>query len=574
MDTQRPYRPSLRLLASGALGAIIVAGLAFANSAAGSFRAEFSGTPAKPQPAAASLADFDVQVHDRGSFFALEAMEAQHGPDCAGPPATHRTSGSYADAVFNCKDHLMTALSSSGYGVIYLTPGQIFDFSGGGSITFDLSTERMSVRDWWDVLITPYEDNLALPLLSNLSQGTDLQGPPRNTIHVGTDNGEGAPVLSTVVDGKEWSGPSWVSPANAGIADTVNQAATRQTFKLTIGNGRMKFERLASATAPALVFWDVAAAVPFTSGIVQFGHHSYNPAKCDGCQAGTWHWDNITLSKSTPFTMIKADRRYTQGGAVNFGSPAPANAYLRFAGICEVSVDGQPVTRMPTYDRWGVGYKPEHMSSYFVPIAEGTQSVNFTFDADDWYSGPCIAKDFSIWSTGGSGPTPTPAKSTTVTPPGTNTPASSPTVAPTSTNQVTLRGAVSLEGIGAAAGVQVSTSPGGHSTVTLADGSFSLAGLAGNQSYTVTARSPGFLSAVRSALNVTSGTATLPTVVLRAGDVDGDDAVTITDVSVVAGAFGNSSTAAGGDLNGNGTVDIADVSIVSTNFGLVGPTTW
>ena len=275
---------------------------------------------------------------------------------------------------------------------------QVFDFSGGGSITFDLSTERMSVRDWWDVLITPYEDNLALPLLSNLSQGTDLQGPPRNTIHVGTDNGEGAPVLSTVVDGKEWSGPSWVSPANAGIADTVNQAATRQTFKLTIGNGRMKFERLASATAPALVFWDVAAAVPFTSGIVQFGHHSYNPAKCDGCQAGTWHWDNITLSKSTPFTMIKADRRYTQGGAVNFGSPAPANAYLRFAGICEVSVDGQPVTRMPTYDRWGVGYKPEHMSSYFVPIAEGTQSVNFTFGADDWYSGPCVAKDFSIWS--------------------------------------------------------------------------------------------------------------------------------------------------------------------------------
>jgi hypothetical protein len=223
----------------------------------------------------------------------------------------------------------------------------------------------------------------------------------------------------------------------------VNQAATRQTFKLTIGNGRMKFERLASATAPALVFWDVAATVPFTSGIVQFGHHSYNPAKDGAGTAGTWHWDNVSFSASTPFTMIKADRRYTQGGTVNFASPAPANAYLRFAGICNVSINGQVVNRAADYDRWGVGYKPEHMSSYFVPIIEGTQSINVSFSNDGWYETGygCIAKDFSIWSlaSGGGIPTDTPTSTpsvasptstpTTIPPPPTATSTAIPTIA-------------------------------------------------------------------------------------------------------------------------------------------------
>ena len=402
----------------------------------------FDGNPATPQ--AFLDAEWDVQVHtrDRGTWFTLEAINAQHGADCAGPPASH-VNTSYEGSVFQCRDHVMTALNSTSYGVIYLTPNQIFDFSGGGSLTFDLSTERMSVRDWWDVLITPYENNLALPLLSNLSQGTDLQGPPLNTIHIGTDNGEGSPRLSTVVNGNEWSGPDWIEPANSGISGTVNQAATRQTFKLTIGNGRMKFERLASATAPGLVFWDVAATVPFTSGIVQFGHHSYNPAKDGAGTAGTWHWDNISFSASTPFTMIKADRRYTQGGTVNFASPAPANAYLRFAGICKVSINGQVVTRAADYDRWGVGYKPEHMSSYFVPIAEGTQSIDVSFSNDGWYETGhgCIAKDFSIWSLNSSTSqtvvpeitsTPTPTSTPSATNTNTPTPVSS-TATPTST---------------------------------------------------------------------------------------------------------------------------------------------
>jgi len=441
MFSKRSPAPKVLGVAAGLLAVVTaISGIA-SGVASGPYTATFDGGPASPLPVARSLADFDVQVHsrDRSTWFTMEPMEAQHGPDCGAPPATH-TNTSYEGSVFNCKNHLMTALNTSGYGVIYLTPNQIFDFANGGSITFEKSTERLSTRDWWDVLITPYEDNLSLPLLSNLSQGTDLQGPPVNTIHIGTDNGEGAPVLSTVVNGTEWNGPAWVSPADSGIPATVNQAATRQTFKFTIANGRMKFERLASATAPALVFWDVAATVPFTSGVVQFGHHSYNPSKCDGCQPGTQHWDNLTIEPATPFTLIKADRRYTQGGAVDFASPAPANAYLRFAGICQVSVDGKPVTRVPSYDRWGVGYKPEHMSSYFVPVAEGTRSVNISFGNDGWYETGhgCIAKDFSIWSkSAGSTSNPVPTSTPTKAPATSTATAVQPTQAAPTVNPTT-----------------------------------------------------------------------------------------------------------------------------------------
>lgn len=401
----------------------------------------FDGSPASPLPVTSGFTEpdgtvWDIQIHsrDRESWFALPAIAAQHGADCAPPPATHPNT-SYEGSVFQCRDHVMTAINgSAGYAAIYLTPNRLLDFSGGGSVTFDLSLERASTRDWWDVLITPFGDNLALPLLSNLSQGVDLQGAPRNTIHIGTDNGEGSPVLTVVRNGVEQSYGSSGVPANANVPADVNQAATRVPFKLTIGGGRIKFERLAAGTVPAVTFVDVAASVPFMSGVVQFGHHSYTPTKDGAGVPGTWHWDNLTLTPSTPFTMIKADRRYTTGGAVNFDAPAPEGSYLRFSAICKVRVNGALVARAADYDRWGVGYHPEHMSSYFVPIAAGTMQVTFGFADDGWYTTGlgCIAKDVSIWSQaqGQSDPTATPTATPTNTP--TLTPVATATNTPTS----------------------------------------------------------------------------------------------------------------------------------------------
>lgn len=428
--------------------AALIAGLfalsiTFAGVAVGAssqpYQATFTGAPSSPAAMPPAISDFDVQVHSRDSdtWFQLDAINAQHGPDCSAPPNSHPNT-SYEGTVFQCKDHLMTALNAGGYGVVYLTPNQLFDFSSGGSVQWEMSTERMSTRDWWDLYITPWENNLTLPLISDLSQGVDLQGAPLNVIHVGGDNGEGSPVLTVVRNGVEqkYQSGSEVSSVGYQVAVGTNESATRQTFKLTVANGRIKFERLASATAVALTFWDVSAPVSFTQGVVQFGHHSYNPTKDGAGVPQTRHWDNISINPAQPFTMIKADRRYTEGGTVNFNKPAPANAYLRFSGICKISVDGVAVQRAADYDRWNMGYHAEHQSSYFVPIAQGKSSVNISFADDGWYQTGlgCIAKDFSIWSKdSASNTTQLTATPTTAQPTSTPTSVATTPAAPTKT---------------------------------------------------------------------------------------------------------------------------------------------
>src|SRR5829696_1968908 len=145
----------------------------------------FPGRPAAP--AAWQPADWDVTVHSRdsGTWYTLEAMDAHHGSDCGAAPATHRIA-SYADAVFQCNDHIMTAINASGYGVIYLTPNQLLDFSTGEAVLrWDMSTIRGSGRDWIDLWISPYADHLQLPLESWLP---DLNGRPRHALNIRMDS--------------------------------------------------------------------------------------------------------------------------------------------------------------------------------------------------------------------------------------------------------------------------------------------------------------------------------------------------------------------------------------------------
>ena len=75
----------------------------------------FDGSPASPL--AFNDVDWDVQVHSRDSdtWFQLEPINAQHGADCSGPPASH-VNTSYEGSVFQCRDHLMTSLNAGGYG--------------------------------------------------------------------------------------------------------------------------------------------------------------------------------------------------------------------------------------------------------------------------------------------------------------------------------------------------------------------------------------------------------------------------------------------------------------------------
>jgi hypothetical protein len=364
----------------------------------GAYLATFDGAPAAPQPYRPLNWDVTVHSRDRETWYELEPMQAYHGATCDGPPSTHLNT-SYEGTVFQCNNHIMTALRASGYGVLYLTPNQMVDFSTGEAvIRFDVSTLRSSNRDWFDLWITPYEDNLQAPLESWLP---DLNGEPRRAIHIrmefGNENN-----LTGRFDGEIITN---FAAQNLPVVNTEGyetfltpSASQRQTYELRISATHIKFGM------PAYNFYWLdtpIAALGWTQGIVQFGHHSYNPMKdCPTCYANTWHWDNVTISPAVPFTILPANRRYAQPGTntVTFATPAPADARLRFSGIgenLELSFNGGS-TWQPAQLQAQEEYHGDHFRTYWTPIPAGTTSVQFRGNA--WYAGDWHARDITIWS--------------------------------------------------------------------------------------------------------------------------------------------------------------------------------
>lgn len=364
--------------------------------AAPDFAESFDGAPAAPQPWSSPAWDIAVHSRDVDTWRALEPMEAMHGPDCGAPPATH-TVASYEGAVFQCRDHLMTAISAAGYGVIYLTPSQILDFSQGEAvIRWDMSTLRTSGRDWVDVWITPFAENLQLPLELEV----DLSGPPRNAVHIRMDFGQNSFRATTY---REFVGTELEQASLQGYeAFLTPDARRRDTFEVRISRGHL------AVGMPGYQYWWVDTPMPelgWDSGVVQLGHHSYNPTKdCGGpCAPNTWHWDNVQLSPARPFTLIKAAQRYAdaeQPGPIALGAPAPASAHLRFSGVgpeLAVSFDEgaswQPAVLQAQDTAF---FKDEHFRSYWMPIPPGTRSVQFR--GSSWWGGGWHIRDISVWA--------------------------------------------------------------------------------------------------------------------------------------------------------------------------------
>ncbi|MGB4870129.1 MAG: hypothetical protein WBP47_08765, partial [Candidatus Promineifilaceae bacterium] len=141
----------------------------------------------------------------------------------------------------------------------------------------------------------------------------------------------------------------------------------------------------------------------WNQGVVQLGHHSYNPTKaCTGCGPNTWHWDNVMIDPAVPFTMVRADRRVVSSATpavVNFATAVPSGSYLRFTGIgtnMQVSFNNgvswqaarvQPARNSPQEGTF---------KSYWMSAPAGTTSVRFK--ANDWWGGAWQVRDISIWS--------------------------------------------------------------------------------------------------------------------------------------------------------------------------------
>jgi hypothetical protein len=145
------------------------------------------------------------------------------------------------------------------------------------------------------------------------------------------------------------------------------------------------------------------AELDWNQGIIQLGHHSYNPLKdCPlTCSPNTWHWDNVEIDPAVPFTIIRADRRFvdpTNPGPVLFPQPAPNGSNLRFSGIggsIEISVDGG-ATWQAAVMQAQEEYHSDHYRTYWTPITAGTDSVMIR--GSNWWGGKWMVRDISIWS--------------------------------------------------------------------------------------------------------------------------------------------------------------------------------
>jgi hypothetical protein len=418
------------------------------------FLETFTGNPAAPtewQPS-----NWDVTRHIRAGANRLvpESMQAHHGADCAPHPAEH-VMATYEAMVFLCRDHLMTALNASGYGLIYLTPNQLVDFSAGeAAVRWDMSTHHDGFRDWVDLWITPYDAHLQLPFDSYPPGSPDLHGPPRNAVQIRMGGSSGNVVFEayTYRDWVQTRAPLTTASTTA-LHSLVTESATQRTpFELRISRTRVQFGIVGGHQWHD---WSIAD-LGWDRGVVQFGHHSYNPTKhCSDqglpaadCPPNTWHWDNVVVDPAVPFTLLRGDVRYLdhQGAITNpalmaekrvtFPSPAPTGAHLRFAGYgatMEVSLDNgatwatvQRQALCPTCDRDG------HYRSYWHPVPAGTQSVRLrgtTNAANNFWH----ARDFTIMALASvAAPTPTPT-ATAVPPTATATPMPTATATPTET---------------------------------------------------------------------------------------------------------------------------------------------
>lgn len=481
-------RPESIIIAFILLGLVaIISSTAFLNNlinslhpnpaiAAGSFYESFNGNPSSPlrfwndSPQATNW-DVVANQSDTGATGANENGDfsnphAHHGTDCSAPLdannklVTHPISNIH-DAVFICKDHLMTSLLA-GYALVYLTPNQLLDLNQGETtVRFDMTTFSSSGRDWVDMWITPFQDNYVLPLER---WNAPYNGEPKNAVHIRTDgNNDGSPHWEGEIyrnHNEEGFNGGGVNDFYGGFKSAIERSGAkdnglpaqvspkrRDTFELRISKTGAKMCLVSVNVEPPVptnqCFFDAKFSdlgANYSNALIQFGHHAYNPQKdCTpsglngnymqvGCLANTWHWDEFKISQSKQFTIIKpvpgSPKFITKDMSLTLNSATPANSYLRFAAVAgnvEVSFNnGASWTTIPRRDQ--VRNSPEHFSNYWGAIPQGVKTIKFRgTNAADWLP-RFVVEHVAVYSTDQSvvapsaAPSPSPSVNPSISP--------------------------------------------------------------------------------------------------------------------------------------------------------------
>ena len=343
-----------------------------------------NGNITSPQLFSSSRWDIRRNITNLNQFISGQSMEAEHGGDCAAPPAMHHIGNWLQEGVFICRDHLMTAANSNDtYGIIVMTPAAQIDFSTQGKVSWNQSTFEMSRRDWVDFWITPINDVMAL---SCNGKCPTYDGLSRNTINIEKDG-----LNFTITVMKDFQ---TIAHQSIYMGNLVPSATVRTLFEVILTPNSLIFR------APEInQSVTVNVQMPFTRGFVQWAHHSYNPTKDGSGVPATWHWDNFSLDPAVPAQFIKSTQERFVGNVgttrtVTHTEPAPANSRLIFSGVCKIEINfGSGFVDMPQVP--GTDPKgPEIPSSWNVSVPQGTTSYQVRFQGDGWYNGfPCLYED-------------------------------------------------------------------------------------------------------------------------------------------------------------------------------------
>lgn len=421
---------------------------------AGIATAQFDETPGIPLPVhqSASYPEFSYSVtHTEPSAWFHspgQGFEAQHGANCSGPPDSHHVIN-YDDMVYVCNAHVMTALDAgSAQASLSLTPNKLLDWTNGpATFQFEMSTKIMSNRDWPDFIIVPFESAMGGWYVDN-----------NVTAKTGLNVFSYTWVLKYIQDHQYVH----VADGNNGIWNAIvpgtNQAAARQPFKFTISRTHARMEMLPGpfnvcATQPNRCLFfdtdipDTQTTLGMTKGVVQVGHHSYNPTK--GVEHGenlsvlgegkpaTWHWDEFRLECNPgpcqTINFIRGDKRQSPGvpsgqvwdDTINFTTPAPTGSYLRFNSsghVVRLSFDNGATWENARCTFLRCREEDGHnMLPYFHPVPQGKQSVRIHLEMHAGHQ--IAARDFEIWSLNTPAQaTATPSATASPTPPMTTTP--------------------------------------------------------------------------------------------------------------------------------------------------------
>jgi hypothetical protein len=366
-------------------------------------------------------------VHSRNNQYYLDSTIAQHGPACEPPVVFNNETydtihhvQQFEDAVYSCKNHLMTAIRADGYGLVNLVPNQMLDLSlGSATVKVDVSTwdHAGAARDWWTIHLVPLED---FNPLTAPEWAADLEGRSKNSLWIETNYpGNGRVFSVSMTDGNfnEVGLPisEWTSLEQVITPSKV----TRSTFELHLTNDHVKFGMKLppdSLGNEDYIWWvdtgvdddGNAIQIPWQKSVVMLGHYSYNPRKNGQGLENTWHWDNLSISPASPFQMISTNRRFANAAnpTATFSAPAASNSMMFFsvpdlircADSLRVSFDNGITWQQParclssgydSADHWGVSYAPMKL-----PVPQGATSVSFEGADNTWQQ--WMARDIFI----------------------------------------------------------------------------------------------------------------------------------------------------------------------------------